>query len=81
MVEEQHGLDQFQLDKDWQARIVAQHVSPCVERWAQAGRHCVVGPAGQVEHVSRWLARRHVLGLAVRGRLAQPQQRLLAHAV
>jgi hypothetical protein len=46
MVEEQHGLDQLQLDKDGQARIVAQHVSPRVERRAQAGGHCVVRAAG-----------------------------------
>ncbi len=81
MAEEQHRLDQLQLDEDRQAGVVAHHVSPRIERPAQAGRHGVVRAAGQVQHVSRRLVHRHVLGLALHGRLADPQQRLLAHAM
>jgi hypothetical protein len=35
----------------------------------------------QVQHVGRRLVHRHVLGFALHGRLADPQQWLLAHAV
>jgi hypothetical protein len=81
MAEEQHRLYQFQLDKDWPARAVPQHVGPGIERLVKAGGRCVVCAAGQVQHVRWRLARRHVLGLAFSRRLAEPQQRLLAHAV
>ena len=81
MAEEQHRLDQFQLDQDRLARVVAHHVSPGKQGHAQPGGHGVVRAASQVQHVGRWFVQRHVLGFALCRRLADVEQRLLAHAV
>jgi hypothetical protein len=72
MAEEQHWLDQLQLGKDRPARVVAHHVSTRVERHTQTGGHNVVRAASQVQHASRRLVHRHVLGFALHWRLANP---------
>lgn len=72
MVEEQHRLDQLQLDENRPAGVVPQHVRAGVERYPQPGGDYVMGAASQVQHVGRWLEPGHVLDLALRGWLAEP---------